>query len=93
MIIYVEVNDEGTVTGYGSSPFSEDNIEIEIDPDHSLFYEGNVEHFKVVDGSIIKKSQQEIDAILERIKPPTDKERIESLEVALLNLIMKGGDI
>lgn len=88
MKIFVSV-DANKVIGWGSTRGGENEIEIEIDSHHP-FFSDNPFLYQYVDGELTKLPQEEIDAIVNKPKQPTDKERITQLESVILQMMMEG---
>lgn len=89
MIINITLKD-GYVDGWGSTRSSENDIEIELDDNHE-FFNTDFACWKYENGELVfdEEKQQRLinEHEVERIKP-TEQERIEALESALLELIL-----
>lgn len=55
MVIYLDVNEDGTLAGWGSTP-SEDSVEIEIPEDHPIL--SGVGNYKYIDGELVKLTKE-----------------------------------
>ena len=92
MKIYFTLDENGRLTGWQSNPSHvEGEIELEVDDDHEVLQRPMI--YKYIDGELVKD-----EGYLEELKEeyekeqnkPTEQERIEALENALLELILKG---
>ena len=90
MIIYITLKD-GYVDGWGSARSSDDDIEIELDDNHE-FFETDHQCWKYEKGELVfdEERQQKLIEEYEREKnKPSEQERLEALENALLELILR----
>lgn len=107
--VYIKVNSKGWIESVCSSTFLSDTsgwIEYdEGDGDRYIHAQSNylpqpiatedgVYQYKLVDGIIVERTAEEIISDIESMTAmPTDKERIEALEVAMLEIaeVVAGG--
>lgn len=94
MKIFISLDESDRVVGWGSTRGNENDIEIEIEEDHEILRNPFV--YKYENGVLIKDTvyqQQLIREKEERNNQPTVeelKERIESMQAALDDLILGG---
>ena len=92
MKIYLILDKNGYVDGWGSTSSHVDNeIEVELDENHE-FFKTDSACWKYVDGELVfdeEKRQRLIEEYEREQNKPTDKERLEALENALLELILR----
>ena len=92
--IYFTLDEQNYVTGWGSSRSTENDIEIDISSDHE-FFKTDFSCWKYENGELVfdeEKRQRLIGEYKREQNKPTDKERLEALENALLELILRGDD-
>ena len=90
-MIYITINENGYVNGWGSTRSTENDIELELDENHE-FFKTDYQCWKYVDGELVfdeEKQKQLIEEYEREQNKPTDKERLEALENALLELILR----
>lgn len=92
MIIYITLKD-GYVDGWGSARSSDSDIEIELDDNHD-FFKTDFSCWKYENGELVfdeERRQQLIEEYEREQNKPTELERLEVLEKAMLELILQGG--
>lgn len=92
MIVYITLDENGYVDGWGSTRSSENDIEIELDDDHE-FFKTDFSCWKYENSELVfdeEKQKQLIEEYEREQNKPTDKERLEALEKAMLELILQG---
>jgi len=92
LIIYLTLDENGYVDGWGSTRSSDNDIEIELDDDHE-FFKTDFSCWEYEDGELVfdEERQQKLIEEYERERNrPSEQERIEALENALLELILRG---
>ena len=75
----------------GSTRSTENDIELELDNDHE-FFKTDYQCWKYVDGELVfdeEKQRQLIEAYKREQNKPSSQERLEALENALLELILR----
>ena len=90
MIIYITLKD-GYVDGWGNTRSSDSDIEIELDDNHE-FFKTDYQCWKYEDGELIfdEEKQKQLTEEYEREQnKPSEQERLEALENALLELILR----
>lgn len=91
MKIYFTLDENGRLTGWQSNPSNVDGeIELEVDDDHEVLQRPMI--YKYVDGKLIKDERylEELKEEYEKEQnKPSELERIEALENALLELILR----
>lgn len=99
MVIYVLLDNEGYIDGWGSSDPGGDSIEIEIEEDHPFFNDMMFkyiikdnkielsENANYLEEEYIKNKERE--ELINKMTP-SDSERIEMLESIVLELLMEG---
>ena len=97
--IYLSIDDDYYVTGWGSTRSSEDDVRMEVPESHEVIR--NPEVYRIEDGVLTRCSEKE-EELIESAKPvPSDvevlREENEMLAMAILELSseilsMKGGD-
>ena len=95
MIIYFKTDSEGYLDGWGSARSSDNDIEIELDDNHE-FFKTDFACWKYEDGELVfdeERQQKLIEEYEREQNKPTDKERLEALENALLELILERDNI
>ena len=91
MIVYITLDENGYVNGWGSTRSSDSDIEIELDDNHE-FFKTDFSCWKYENGELIfdeERQQQFINERLQEENKPTYQERLEALENALLELILR----
>ena len=91
MKIYLTLDKNGYVDGWGSTRSSDNDIEIELDDNHE-FFKTDSACWKYENGELVfdeEKQKQLIEEYEREQNKPTDKERLEALENALLELILR----
>lgn len=93
MKIYFTLDENGYVDGWGSTSSRVDNeIEIELDDTHE-FFKTDFACWKYEDGELVfdeEKRQRLIEEYEREQNKPTELERLEALENAVLELILRG---
>ena len=77
---------------FGSTRSTENDIELELEEDHE-FFKSDYQCWKYENGELVfdeEKQQQLIEAYEREQNKPTELERIEALENAMLELILRG---
>lgn len=95
MIIYIALDENGYVDGWGSTRSSDNDIEIELDDNHD-FFKTDFACWKYEDGELVfdeEKQKQLIEEYERGQNRPSEQERIEALENALLELILERDNI
>jgi transcription termination factor NusB len=87
--IFVSIDENNIVAGFGSTRGMESEIAVEIDDEHQ-FLNDNPFLYKLVDGTLEKLPQEIIDNINNKPSNPTPEERITQLENVVLQLMMEG---
>ena len=91
MIVYIALDKNSYVNGWGSARSSDSDIEIELDDNHE-FFKTDFSCWKYVDGELVfdeEKQKQLIEEYEREQKKPSEQERLEALENALLELILR----
>lgn len=95
MKIYFTVDENNRLTGWQSNPSHvEGEIELEVDDDHEVLQRSMI--YKYIDGELIKDEEflEELKEEYEKEQnKPSEQERIEALENALLELILERDNI
>ena len=94
MKIYLYVDENNYVSGWGSTRSSDNNIEIELDDNHE-FFNSDFSCWKYIDGELVfdeEKRRRLLEEYEREQNEPTETERLEALENAVLELILKGDD-
>ena len=92
MKIYLTLDEDGYVDGWGNSRSSDNDIEIELDDNHE-FFKTDFACWKYEDGELVfdeERQQKLIEEYEREQNKPTEQERIEALENAMLELILRG---
>lgn len=93
MKIYLTLDENSYVDGWGSTSSHVDNeIEIELDDNHE-FFKKDIHCWKYEDGELVfdeERQQKLIEEYEREQNKPTEQERIEALENAMLELILRG---
>lgn len=63
MKIFLELDTDGTILGWGTSLTSDISVEIEVDEDHEVLTAFH--RYKYIDGELVRLSDEEIDTIEE----------------------------
>ena len=95
MIVYIALDENGYVNGWGSTRSSENDIEIELDDNHE-FFKTDFSCWKYENGELVfdeEKQKQLIEEYERGQNRPSEQERIEALENALLELILERDNI
>ncbi|WP_371069145.1 hypothetical protein [Sediminibacillus sp. JSM 1682029] len=59
--IHIEVDENGTIIGFASSPFSEDSFEVEIENENEILHGSHrPEIFEYKNGNIVKSTEKEL---------------------------------
>ncbi len=91
--IFVSINEERYIIGWGTTRSMESDIEIEVE-DNDIFLQDNPRFYKLLeDNTLVKDEQAYSNYLLSKEKQnlgPTNEERIAELENALFILMMKG---
>jgi hypothetical protein len=91
MRVYISLDENNRVRGWGSSPISSQSIEVEIDKNHEVLKNPLI--FKYENGSFIKDTlyQQQLIEEKERIKnKPTPEQIQKDLSELFFELVMRG---
>lgn len=91
MIVYIALDENSYVDGWGSTRSSENDIEIELDDNHE-FFKTDFACWKYEDDELVfdEEKQKQLIGEYEREKNrPSEQERLEALENALLELILR----
>ena len=91
MIVYITLDENGYVDGWGSTRSSDNDIEIELDDNHE-FFKTDFACWKYEDGELVfdeEKQKQLIEEYEREQNKPSSQERLEALENALLELILR----
>ena len=95
MKIYFTVDDKGYLNGWGSTPsYVEGENELDIEDDHDIFTSDS-SCWKYENGKLVfdEERQQQLIEEYEREKnKPTETERLEVVENALLEMILGSGN-
>src|SRR5690554_702896 len=95
MKIYFTLDDDGYVNGWGSTSSHIDNeIEVDLDENHE-FFKTDFACWKYENGELVfdgERQQKLIAEYEQEQNKPTELERLEALESALLELILRGDD-
>ena len=94
MKVYLYIDENSYVNGWSSTRTRDKDIEIELDDNHE-FFKTDFACWKYEDGELVfdeEKRQRLIEEYEREQNKPTDKERLEALENALLELILRGDD-
>jgi len=93
--IYITLDKNGYVDGWGStSSHVDDEVEIELDDTHE-FFKTDFSCWKYENGELVfdeEKQKQLIEEYEREKNRPSEQERIEALENALLELILRSDD-
>ena len=92
MIIYITLDEKSYVNGWGSTRSSDNDIEIELDDNHE-FFKTDFACWKYENNELVfdeEKQKQLIEEYEREKNRPSEQERIEALENALLELILRG---
>ena len=92
-MIYITLNENGYIDGWGSTRSSENDIEIELDDNHE-FFKTDHQCWKYVDGELVfdEKRQQKLIEEYEREKnKPSELDMLALAVMELGQLIMNGG--
>ena len=90
MIVYIALDENSYVDGWGSTRSSDDDIEIELDDNHE-FFKTDFACWKYEDDELVFDEEKRDRLIAEREaeeNKPNENERLEALENALLELIL-----
>ena len=91
MKVYLYIDENSYVNGWSSTRTRDKDIEIELDDNHE-FFKTDFACWKYEDGELVfdeEKRQRLIEEYEREQNKPTDKERLEALENALLELILR----
>jgi len=80
--IYLTLDENGYVDGWGSTRSTENDIELELDNDHE-FFKTDFSCWKYEDGKLVfdeERQQKLIEEYEREQNKPTDEERLEALE-------------
>ena len=92
MKIYFTLDENNRLTGWQSNPSHvEGEIELEVDDDHEVLQRPMI--YKYIDGELVKDEEylEELKEEYEQERSkPTELERLEALENAMLELILRG---
>lgn len=91
MIVYITLDENSYVDGWGSTRSSENDIEIELDDNHE-FFKTDSACWKYENGELVfdeEKQKQLIEEYEREQNKPNSQERLEALENALLELILR----
>ena len=95
MKIHLTLDENGYVDGWGSTSSHVDNeVEIELDDTHK-FFKTDFACWKYEDGKLVfdeERQQKLIEEYEREQNRPCEQERIEALENALLELILRSDD-
>lgn len=95
MKIYFTLDENNRLTGWQSNPSHvEDEIELEVEDDHEVLQRPMI--YKYIDGELIKDERylEELKEEYEKEQnKPSEQERIEALENALLELILERDNV
>ncbi len=80
--IYITVDNNGRITGYGSSRGMDTDIEIQVEEDHELLDNPLIYYY--VDGQPRRMSQEELDSFINTPKPPTIEEKLAKTQDELI---------
>ena len=90
MKVYLYIND-GYVNGWSSTRSSDKDIEIELDDNHD-FFKTDHQCWRYENGELVfdeEKRQRLIEEYEREQNKPSSQERLEALENALLELILR----
>jgi len=90
LIVYIALDENSYVDGWGSTRSSDDDIEIELDDNHE-FFKTDFACWKYEDDELVFDEEKRDRLIAEREaeeNKPNENERLEALENALLELIL-----
>lgn len=90
MIVYITLDENCYVNGWGSTGLSDNDIKIELDDNHE-FFKTDFACWKYENGELVfdeEKQHQLIEEYEREQNKPSEQERIEALESALLELIL-----
>ena len=92
MIVYITLDENGYVDGWGSTSSHVDNeIEIDLDENHE-FFKTDFSCWKYENNELVfdeEKQKQLIEEYDRERNRPSEQERLEALESALLELILR----
>ena len=92
MIIYIQIGENGYIDGWGTTKSTDDDVQIELDKNHE-FFKKDIHCWKYEDGGLVfdeERQQKLIEEYEREQNRPSEQERIEALENALLELILRG---
>lgn len=84
---YIQVNEDNRIIGISDNRSIEQEIEIQVEENEEVLKKPFI--YRYENGELIKDTEYQ-QSLVNRPKPPTAQERIDSLEQALL-LLMKEG--
>ena len=94
MIVYITLDENGYVNGWGSTSSHVDNeIEIDLDENHD-FFKTDHQCWRYENGELVFDEEKRCRLIEEYEREqnkPSSQERLEVLEKAMLELILQGG--
>jgi hypothetical protein len=91
MRIYISLDENNRVQGWGSSPVNSESIEVEIDENHEVLKNPFI--FKYENGEFVKDNEYQLQLIeeKERRKNKPTLEQIQNDQAALIfELVMRG---
>lgn len=94
MIIYITLDDDGFVDGWGTTLSSDEAIKIEIDKNHD-FFSSDQHAYKYVDEKLVKDAEKQQKLEQERLQEENklSDEELNALAIMELGkLIMNGGE-
>lgn len=84
MRIYVDIDLDGYVTGFGSAPLGEGSILLEVPENHGMLTDEQLGVWRVVDGEIVKDAAREEQLIADwENRPPPEDEQLKAENKAL----------
>lgn len=93
MIVYIALDENGYVNGWGSTRSSDNDIEIELDDNHE-FFKTDYQCWKYVDGELVfdeEKQKQLIEEYEREKNKPSELDMLALAVMELGQLIMNGG--
>lgn len=61
MFVFLDIDSEGIINGWGSSSISESSVELELDDSH-YFFQSPPRSYRFESGVLIKRTQEEIQS-------------------------------
>lgn len=78
--LYLDVLEGGEINSAGTTPVNDSSISIEFeDYDELMQILENIVFYRYIDGELVRKSQEEIDEILNTPEPPTEIDELKQI--------------